>query len=254
MGQLLWLGTLTLAMAAMPAVAAEIKVISAEAARGALETIAEQYKKDTGNTVSFEFMTAGQVRDKVQAGEAPDIAVGSNAVIPALVQSGKATAATDLGRIGMAIAIREGAPRPDVSTQEAFVKTLRAARSVSFTNPAAGGTAGIFFADLLKRLGIADEMAGKIVHSSGGRDAAAKVASGEAEFGFTFPSEIAPVKGAAVGGMFPEALQNYTTYTAVIPAANKNPVLAQSYLAALTAAKSRPLWVAAGFEPLGKGE
>jgi molybdate transport system substrate-binding protein len=251
MTQLMWLSTLALAMAAAPAVAGEIKVISAEAARGALESVATQYTRDTRNTVSFAFSTAGQVRDKVQAGDAADIAIASNTVIAALVQAGKVASAVDLGRIGMAIAIREGAPRPDVSTPEAFVKTLRAARSVSFTNPAAGGTAGLFFADLLKRLGIAEEMSKKIVFSSGGRDAASKVASGEAEFGFTFPSEIAPVKGAVVGGMFPESLQNYTTYTASIPVRSSNADLAGSFIAALTAASSREKWIAAGFEPLG---
>jgi molybdate transport system substrate-binding protein len=252
MGQLGWLST-ALAMAAIPAAsAADIKVISAEAVRGALESIAEQYRRETGHRVSFAFMTAGQVRERVQAGDAPEIAIASSAVIAGLVQAGKATGAVDLGRIGMAVAIRDGAPRPDVSTPEAFVRTLRAARSVSFTNPTAGGTAGLFFADLLKRLGIADEIADKVVYSSGGRDAASKVASGEAEFAITFPSEIVPVKGAAVGGLFPEALQNYTTYAAALPVANGSAALARTYLAMLTGGTSRDRWVSAGFEPLGK--
>lgn len=231
---------------------AEVRVISAEAVRGALESISAQYSKDTGHTVSFGFMTAGQVRDRLLAGEAPELAIASNTVIDGLVQGGKAANATDLGRIGLAIAVREDAPHPDVSTTEAFLKTLRAARSVSFTNPAAGGTAGIYFAELLKRLGVADEVNRKVVYSTGGRDAASKVASGEAEFAVTFPSEIVPVKGAVVGGMLPEAVQNYTTYAAAIPVANGNAALARDYLAALTGAKSRELWVVAGFEPLGK--
>lgn len=245
-------GALALSMAAMPAMAAEIKIVSAEAVRGALESVAAQYTKDTGNTVAFSFSTAGQVRDKVQAGEAADIAIASNTVIAGLVQAGKVAAATDLGRIGLAVAVREGAPVPDVSTPEAFVKALRAARAVSFTNPAAGGTAGIYFAGLLPKLGIAEEITKKAVYSHGGRDAAGKVASGEAELAITFPSEIVPVQGAKVAGMLPASLQNYTVYAASIPVASRNADVAQSYIAALTAAPSRDKWVAAGFEPLGK--
>jgi molybdate transport system substrate-binding protein len=251
MAQLMWLSTLALAMAAAPAVAGEVKVISAEAVRGALESVATQYTRDTRNTVTFAFSTAGQVRDKVQAGEAADIAIASNTVIAALVQAGKVASAVDLGRIGLAVAIREGASIPDVSTPEAFIKTLREARAVSFTNPALGGTAGIYFSGLLQRLGVADEVNKKAVYSHGGRDAASKVASGEAELAITFPSEIVPIKGAKVAGMLPASLQNYTTYTASIPVKSSNADLAGSYIAALVASSARERWIAAGFEPLG---
>jgi molybdate transport system substrate-binding protein len=250
MQQLGWL-SLVLAMVAAPALAAEIKVVSAEAVRGALESVAAQFSKDSGHAISFAFMTAGQVRGKIEAGEAADIAIASSSVIAALVQAGKASQPVDLGRIGLAVAVRDGARVPDVSTPEAFVRALRAARAVSFTDPKAGGTAGIYFAGLLQRLGIADEITKKAVYSHGGRDAAGKVASGQAELAITFPSEIVPVKGAKVAGMLPESLQNYTVYAAAIPAASDKPDVALAYLAALTAATARPRWVAAGFEPLG---
>jgi molybdate transport system substrate-binding protein len=246
-----WLSTLALAVAAAPALGAEIKVVSAEAVRGALESVAAQYSKDSGHTVSFAFMTAGQVRGRIEAGEAADIAVASTAVIAGLVQAGKARGPLDLGRIGMAVGIREGAPVPDVSTPEAFVRALRAARAVSFTNPAAGGTAGIYTAGLLQRLGVADEINKKVIYSTGGRDAAQKVANGEADLALTFPSEIVPIKGAKVAGMLPASLQNYTVYAAAIPAASAKPDVAQTYLMALTAAAAREHWIAKGFEPLG---
>jgi molybdate transport system substrate-binding protein len=235
--------------AAFPAHADEIKVISAEAVRGALEGVATQFTKETGHKVSFAFMTAGQVRDRVESGEPIDIAIASSTVISKLAAAGQVAGATNLGRIGLAVAVRDGAPTPDVSTSEAFTKTLLAAKSVSFTDPAAGGTAGLYFLSLLKKLGIADEIAKKTVHSKGGRDAASKVANGEAELGITFPSEIMPVKGARVGGMLPVALQNYTTYVGALPAARAENAAARAYLAALTAAAAREQWVAAGFEP-----
>ncbi len=250
MGQIFGLAALMLAMAAIPARAADIKVLSAESVRGALETVAAGFTKSTGQGVEFAFMTAGQVRSRVQSGEAGDVAIASHAVIAELVKAGNAVQAIDLGRIGLAVAVRDGATVPDLSTPEAFVKALRAARTVAFTNPAAGGTAGLYFASLLQKLGIAEEVSKKAVLSTGGRDAASKVAKGEAELGITFPSEIAPVRGAKVAGMLPASLENYTTYAAAIPAKSTHAEAARAYIAALTAATARQRWIDAGFEPL----
>jgi molybdate transport system substrate-binding protein len=239
-----------LSVMAMPANAAEIRVISAEAVRDVLEGVAAQFNKDTGHTVSFAFMTAGQVRGKVDAGEQVDIAIASSGFSGELVKAGKASSSINLGRIGLAVAIREGAPPIDVATPEALVKTLLAARAVSYTDPTAGGTAGLYFASLLQKLGIADEINKRAVLSAGGRDAAEKVASGEAELGITFPSEINPVKGAKVGGLFPASLQNYVIYTAMIPATAANAEVARQYLDALMAASAKSHWEHAGFEQL----
>jgi molybdate transport system substrate-binding protein len=237
-------------MAAMIANPAEIRVISAEAVRDVLEGVAAQFTRDTGHTVSFAFMTAGQVRSKVEADEPIDLAIASSGFVGELVKAGKAPSAINLGRIGLAVAIREGAPPIDVSTPEALTRTLLASRAVSYTNPSAGGTAGLYFASLLQKLGIADEVNKRAVLSAGGRDAAEKVAKGEAELGITFPSEINPVKGARGGGMLPEALQNYVIYAAMLPATSRNAEAARAFLAALTAASAKPHWEQAGFEQL----
>ncbi len=229
----------------------EIVVTSAEAVRDILEAVAPKFTEETGHTVSLAFMTAGEVSRRVEAGEPIDLAIASSGVLAELAQTGKAPAASPLGRIGMAVAVREGGDVPELATPEAFVKALLAAKSVSYTDPAAGGTAGLYFAGLLRKLGIADEVNSRAVLSKGGRDAAEKVAKGEAELGITFPSEINPVKGARVGGMLPEALQNYVTYAAAIPAASKNTDAARAYLAALMAVSAREHWQAAGFEQLG---
>jgi molybdate transport system substrate-binding protein len=194
-------------------------------------------------------MTAGQVRDRILKDENADLAIASSAFIGEMVKSGKAVSAGNLGRIGLAIAVHEGAPAPDISTPEKFVAALRAAKSVSFTDPAAGGTAGQYFAGLLQRLGIADEIRSKAVLSKGGRDAAQHVAKGDAEIGITFPSEIAPIKGAKVAGMLPDSLQNYVIYQAAIPAAGANKEAARAFIAALRTSAAAEHWKAAGFEP-----
>jgi molybdate transport system substrate-binding protein len=227
-----------------------IRVVSAEAVRDVLEGIAARFTPETGHPVSFEFMTAGQVRANVEANEPIDIAIASSGFVSELVKAGKASSSTNLGRIGLAIAIREGAPPIDIATPEALIRTLLAARAVSYTNPSVGGTAGLYFAGLLQKLGIADDVNKRAVLSSGGRDAAEKVAKGEAEFGITFPSEINPVKGTTVGGMLPEALQNYVIYAAMVPVTAKNADAVRAYLDALTAASAKPYWEQAGFEQL----
>ncbi len=229
--------------------AAGIEVASAEAVRGPLESVSPAFTRQTGCGVAFAFMTAGQVRARVEAGEALDVAIASRQVIDGLVETGKAAHRTDLGRIGLAVAVREGAAVPGLATADAFVAALRGARSISFTSPAAGGTAGLYVAGLLQRLGISDEVGRKAVYATGGRDAAHKVARGEAEFAVTFPSEIVPVKGARVGGMLPPELQSYTTYAAAIPAASGDRASAVAFVAALTAAPACAHWTAAGFEP-----
>lgn len=247
--QIVLLGVIGAAIAVMPARAGEIRVLSAEAPRDALEGVAAQFEKATGNKVIFAFMTAGQVRDRIAKGENADLAIASSVFISEIVSTHKAQSAGDLGRIGLAVAVHDGAPVPDVSTTEKFVAALRAAKSVSFTDPAAGGTAGQYFSGLLQKLGIADEMKAKAVLSKGGRDAATRVASGEAELGITFPSEIAPIKGAKVAGMLPDELQNYVIYQAAIPAASANAELAKAFVAALRQPSAGEHWKAAGFDP-----
>lgn len=235
--------------AAVPVRAAELKVLSAESPRTALEAVATQFEKDSGNKVSFEFMTAGQVRDRVTRGDHVDLAIASTGFIRELEKSGKTSETVDLGKIGMAMAVHEGAPSPDISTPEKFVAALKAAKSVSFTDPAAGGTAGQYFAGLFEKLGVWEEVKKKAVLSTGGRNAAEKVASGAAEVGFTFPSEITPIKGAKVAGMLPPSLQNYVVYIAAVPSASTNADTARKFIAALVAPSSRQSWIAAGFEP-----
>jgi molybdate transport system substrate-binding protein len=244
----IWTGALGVAVSFAIAQAAEIKVISAESPRPALEHIAADFEKASGNKVSFEFMTAGQVRERVLRGDHVDLAIVSAGFIRELEKAGKIGETNDLGKIGVAMAVHEGAPAPDISTPERFIAAVKAAKSVSFTDPAAGGTAGQYFAGLFERLGIGEEVRRKSVLSTGGRNAAEKVAKGEAEIGFTFPSEIAPIKGAKVAGMLPPSLQNYVVYIAAMPT-GADAGTARQFVAAAVAPSSRQYWIDAGFEP-----
>ena len=156
---------------------------------------------------------------------------------------------TDLGRTVTGVAVKEGATAPDISTPAAFKQALLNARGVSYTDPKAGGSSGNFFAGLLQKLGIADEVNKKAVLGKRGYEVAQAVADGRAEIGTTFISEILTVKGVTVLGPLPGELHNVNTYTAAIPAASSQKEAAASLLRALTNPANAARWVAAGLEP-----
>ena len=156
---------------------------------------------------------------------------------------------TDLGRVGIGVAVREGAAAPDFSTPEAFRTMLLAAKSVTYTAPELGGTSGVHLFGLLKQLGIHDEITRKGIHAKGGIDISQKVARGEAEIGVTLISEIVPVKGARMAGPLPESLQLWTVYAAAIPASSMQPAAGRAFVHPLTSPAMAARWTAGGFEP-----
>ena len=239
------------AMFATSATAAEIKVISAGAVRSVVAGMIEDYRKRSGDTFDFTVGTTGQLRDVIALGTPADLLITSGPLMVDLEKTGKLVpgSRTDLGRVGIGVAIREGAPVPDFSTPAAFRKMLLDAKSVTYTAPELGGTSAVHLFALLKKLGIYDEITKKGIHAKGGIDISQKVARGEAEIGVTLISEIVPVKGARMAGALPEELQLWTVYTSAIPAASKAPDAARAFVQALTSPAMAPRWTAGGFEP-----
>ncbi len=231
--------------------AAEIKVMSAGAVKPMVLALGQEFARETGNKVEFAFGTVGAMRKRFEDGEAADLVVLSASAIEAMEKSGKFLpgSRTDLGRTITAVAVRDGAPVPDISTVDAFKQALLKARSVAYTDPKAGGSSGTFFAGLLERLGIAEAVNKKAVLRRGGHDVAEAIAKGEAEIGTTFISEILPVKGVKIVGPLPPGLENTNTYTAAISANGAAREAAAALLRKLTSPASRERWSAAGLEP-----
>jgi molybdate transport system substrate-binding protein len=234
-----------------PASAADIKVISAGAVRGLIAGIIADYSRQSGHKFEFKVGTTGQLRAIIASGEPADLIIASATLMAELERSGRMMPGSraDLGRVGIGVAIREGAAAPDLATAAAFKQLLVDARSVAYSDPREGGTSGIHFTGVLDRLGVADVVAGKAVLANGGRAAVEKVAQGEAEIAVTLISEIVPVKGARLAGALPRELQLYTVYAAAIPASSTDPANARAFIAALTGAAMAERWKAAGFEP-----
>jgi molybdate transport system substrate-binding protein len=239
------------AIAGAPAFGAEIKVISAGAVRGLIAEIIDDYSHQTGQKFDFTIGTTGQLRTIIASGQHADLIIVATPLMAELERTGKLTPASraDLGRVGIGVAVREGTAALDVATPEAFKQALIAARTVAYTNPAEGGTSGIYFNELSERMGIGEAIKQKAVLTRGGREAAIEVAEGRAEMAIIYVSEAIAVKSVKVAGLLPEALQDYSTYAAAIPASSTDPAAARAFIAALASPAMAQRWRANGFDP-----
>jgi len=228
-----------------------IKVMSAGAVQAMVTALGGEFERESGHKISTTFNTAGALREGFLAGDIPDVLILPASSIEVLEKAGHFVPGSriDLGRTVTGVVVRAGSAVPDISTPEAFKRALLAAKSVSYTDPKAGGSSGNFFVGLLERLGIADEIARKAVMGNRGHDVAQLVADGRAELGTTFISEILTVSGAQVAGPLPGDLHNANTYTAAIPVRASEPEAARALVAKLTDPASRQRWTKAGLEP-----
>ena len=229
--------------------AAEVNVLSAGAAKSSVGPLLEPFRRDTGIEVRIEFATAGVIQQKLKSGARPDVVIITSGVMAELEKAGAIVAgsAANLGQTGVGVAVREGAPMPDISTVDAFRRALLAARAVAYIDPAGGGTSGKHFAGVLQRLGIEDAVKAKAVLVPGGY-AAEPVARGEADMAVHQISEILPVKGVKLVGPLPAELQLITTYTAGVAAGAANAENARRLIAYLTSPASRAAYAAGGLE------
>lgn len=242
---------ISLSFLAPPAHAADLKVISAGAVRGLIASIIADYSKETGHTFDFKVGTTGQLRAIIASGAPADLIIASAPLMGELETSGRMQAGSraDLGRVGIGVAVRDGASAPDLSTPEAFKQALIDARSVAYTDPREGGTSSAYVLGVLDRFGITELVTKKSVLTNGGHAAVEKVAQGEAEIAVTLMSEIVTIKGARLAAPVPPSLQLYTVYAAAIPASSTEPEAARAFIAALTGPAMAERWKAAGFEP-----
>ncbi|MGC1865218.1 MAG: substrate-binding domain-containing protein, partial [Pseudolabrys sp.] len=140
--------------------AAEVKVFSTIGVQAALEELAPKFEQATGSKLNITWATAAILVKRVQAGETADLMVLTKQSLDALTKDNKATAGADaiFASSGMAVVVKKGAPKPDISTPDAFKQALINAKTIAYSDPAAGGASGVYFAKLLERMGIADQM------------------------------------------------------------------------------------------------
>jgi molybdate transport system substrate-binding protein len=230
--------------------AAEVKVLTAGAFKQVVMALVPDFEKQTGNKVSVDNDTAGGLQKRIEGGEAFDVAVVTPAVVDDLTGKGKIATGSraNLATVGIGVVVKEGAPKPDVSTVEAFKNALLAAKSVAYIDPASGGSSGIYIDKLLERLGIADQIRPKARLKKGGH-VADLIVSGEAELGLHQISEIVPVKGAVLVAPLPKEIQNTTTYAAGLSASPQNRDAAQALIKMFSGPGAAAVLKSKGMEP-----
>jgi len=240
------LGLFSLASAS----AADVKVLTAGAFKQVVLALVPEFEKQTGNKVVVDNDTAGGLKKRIESGEAFDVAVITPAVIDELAGAGKIAAGSrvNLASVSIGVVVKEGAPKPDVSTVDAFKRALLEAKSVAYIDPASGGSSGIYIDKLLERLGIADQVRPKAKFKKGGY-VADLIVSGEAELGLHQISEILPVKGAALVGPIPKEIQNTTTYAAGLSASPQNKDAAQALIKMFSGPAAATVLKSKGMEP-----
>jgi len=238
--------------AARGVAAAEVKVLTAGAFKQVVLALIPEFEKQSGHKVVLDNDTVGALGKRIEGGESFDLAVLTPAAVDGLAVKGKIVAGSrvNLGRVGVGVVVREGTPKPDIGSVDAFKRALLAAKSVAYIDPAAGGSSGIYVAGLLDKLGIAAEVNAKAKLIPGGA-VAAHIANGEAELGIHQISEILPVKGATLVGPLPAEIQNYTVYAAGLGAAAKETEAAKALLRALSGPSAAAVLKSKGMEPAG---
>jgi molybdate transport system substrate-binding protein len=186
----------------------------------------------------------------VEKGEDIDVAVATPKILNELAAGGKIQSGseTKLAQVGVGVIVKEGAPKPDIGTVEAFKQALLNAKSVAYIDPKSGGSSGIYVDKLLERLGIADQVRPKAKLKQGGY-VADLIVDGSAEIGIHQISEIVPAKGVVLVEPLPKEIQNTTTYAAAITAASAHKDAAAALLKALNGPAAAAVLKAKGMEP-----
>lgn len=207
----------------------ELKGISSMATRLVLADLVTAFEQQSGCRVAIESVGGVDAARRVQAGEAFDVVILASDAIDKLIASGHVLVGSrvDLVRSGVAVAVRAGAPRPDISTEDALREAVRTARSISYST----GPSGVALAGLFERWGIADEIKNRIVTPPPGVPVGSLVARGEVELGFQQLSELMHLEGITVLGPLPPAIQIITTFSAGVCTGTRNAEAVRAMLA-----------------------
>lgn len=229
--------------------AAEIKVLTTGAFKQVVVALVPEFEKASGHKVVVDNGTVGQLTKRVDGGEAFDVLVLSPKGIEDYIKSGKIVAGSNsnLAKVGVGVMVKEGAPKPDISTVDAFKQALLNAKSVGYIDPASGGSSGIYVANLLEKLGIAEQIRPKARLQKGGH-VSDLVKAGEAEIGIHQNSEIVGQPGVTLVGPLPSPIQNYTTYAVGLGTGAKQGEAAKAFIRVLTGPSAAAVLKSKGME------
>jgi molybdate transport system substrate-binding protein len=227
--------------------AAELKLLISNGMKEAVHDLAPQFERATNHKLSIRYGTAAFLQRDMDAGENFDVTVVPAPSIDAVAKAGKLDISTrsDIAHSRIGIAVRRGAPKPDISTVEAFKRTMLNAKAIAY---ATVGTSGVHFIAVCERLGIANEVRAKGMTLPGGV-LAEFVVKGEAELAIQQISELLPVDGVELVGPFPAELQLVTTYVAATSAKSRDGEAGKAFIQFLKTPAAGALLKAKGLDP-----
>jgi molybdate transport system substrate-binding protein len=226
--------------------AAEIKVLSTQATEEAYRELVPLFEQASGHKVTTIFTGTLDVQKRIAAGEAYDLIIMAGPAIDDFIKSGKIVPGSrvDLARSGVGVAVRAGAPKPDISSTEALKKALLSAKSIGYST----GPSGVYLAILFQRLGVADAVKPKLRQTPTGVFVGNIVANGEAEIGFQQVSELSHFPGVDFVGPLPAEVQEITVFASGIQVGAKQVETAKALVKFLTAPAAAPSFTRRGLE------
>jgi molybdate transport system substrate-binding protein len=236
-------------LAATSANAAEINVVASTAMREILEALVPQFERESGSRVTVTFLSGAVLPVKMKEGAQADVVVTTPSTIDDLVAAGKvvANSRVDFVRSSAGVAVRAGAPKPDISTPEAFKNALLAAKTVGYSQ----GPSGVHFLTVLAKLGITDQVKAKGVVPPLGQRVGTLIAEGKAEIGVQQITELLLIPGIDFVGPLPKDLQATIVYATATPTSAKEKAGAAALVKYLGSEPTVPVIKKMGLEPAG---
>lgn len=235
-----------------PSASAQLTVLSSNGFQAVMEDLAPRFEKAKHQKLAVTYDLASTLRQRIENGEAFDLAILTPAAIDDLIKSGKVAAGqrTPLARAGLGLAVRAGARKPDIATNESFTRALRDAKSIAYVKE---GASGVAFAALVKRLGLADALQPKTRLTATRDEVGDALRSANAEVGVLPISEILPLAGVELAGAFPPDMQTYIVMVAGVSAKTTHAAAVRELIDFLTAPAALPVITARGMERIPGG-
>ena len=222
----------------------EIKVMLSAAFKEAYLELTPQFERATGHRIATSWVPSVKMMERLKGGEAVDLVILSAASLDELVKAGIVSQRFDIAKSGIGVAVRTGAPKPDISSGEAVKRAVLAAKGIAYST----GPSGLYLIKLFERMGIADQIRSKVKQVQG-EPAGAVAARGEAELAFQQVSELLPVPGIELVGPLPPDIQEITTFSAGIHARAAEAQAARALVDFFKAPAAAPVIRKKGMEP-----
>ena len=234
-------------IASSPASSAEIKIFGSRVTKMIVEDIGPQFERASGHRLVVVTDVAAVMKRRIEAGEPFDLAVLVDFQADELIRQGKlaSDARADIMKAGIGVAVRRGAPNPDISTVEAFRQTLLAAKSITYLKE---GASTIHLDRLFARMGLSEPLRAKTIKPAT-ESVSEAVAAGDVELGIIVIPNILSVPGAQLVGPIPEDIQSYIVFTAAVAASSPNPQAARDFIAFLKSPAAIAAIKAKGMSP-----